>query len=615
MIELRAVTARYGPVLANDRLDLTVHRGELLTLLGPSGCGKTTALRTLTGHVRPESGRVVIDGRDVTDLPTHRRELGMVFQNFALFPHMTVRDNVGFPLMIRGDLPDRAGDRWSTEALRLVRLEGHAEKHPRQLSGGQQQRVGLARALVYRPKVLLLDEPLSNLDAKLREEMRFEIREVVTRLGVTAVYVTHDQEEALALSDRIAIMHRGRIEQLGTPEDIYARPASRFVAEFVGLSSFLDGRGRGGRRRRHAGRGRRRARDCARLARRGAGPARAPLRAPERGRAPGRRRAGRGGSPGDGRGRDLSRGPHGLPAPPGRRRGAPRPARRRRAPHARNHAVAPPASWSGPSPVGWSAGRGRPRREQIMTSTSVSRIANLTMEELAAALASGRWLLLPFGTVEAHGPHLALGADLVDAARICGPVAERVGGLVAPAFPYGVCRTMRNFPGTVSLSAATFAAAVREVVQEYVRHGARRLALYSGHAEPGQLEALREAVVPIVDADPALIVLVVGPYAFLDPVREAAGLTGRDGHAASLETSTVLALDASLVRLDRVPDVRERPRLSIFRVAAHPEAEFPAAVRGDTRHVSAELGRRAIDHVVTEFAALLERVGRTGREW
>jgi ABC-type Fe3+/spermidine/putrescine transport system ATPase subunit len=164
----------------------------------------------------------------------------MVFQNFALFPHMTVRDNVGFPLMIRG-VP--AAERLTrvADALRLVRLEGHADKEPRQLSGGQQQRVGLARALVYRPKVLLLDEPLSNLDAKLREEMRFEIRDVVTRLGVTAVYVTHDQEEALALSDRIAIMHRGRIEQLGTPEDIYARPASRFVAEFVGLSSFLEG--------------------------------------------------------------------------------------------------------------------------------------------------------------------------------------------------------------------------------------------------------------------------------------------------------------------------------------------------------------------------------------
>jgi putative spermidine/putrescine transport system ATP-binding protein len=240
MIELRGVTARYGTVLANDRLDLAVRRGELLTLLGPSGCGKTTALRTLTGHVRPESGQVMIDGRDVTDLPTHRRELGMVFQNFALFPHMTVHENVGFPLMIRGVGASERATRVA-EALRLVRLEGHAEKHPRQLSGGQQQRVGLARALVYRPKVLLLDEPLSNLDAKLREEMRFEIREVVTRLGVTAVYVTHDQEEALALSDRIAIMNRGRIEQLGTPEDIYARPASRFVAEFVGLSSFLEG--------------------------------------------------------------------------------------------------------------------------------------------------------------------------------------------------------------------------------------------------------------------------------------------------------------------------------------------------------------------------------------
>jgi len=250
-----------------------------------------------------------------------------------------------------------------------------------------------------------------------------------------------------------------------------------------------------------------------------------------------------------------------------------------------------------------------------MTSTPVTRVANLTMEELATALGEGRWLLLPFGTVEAHGPHLALGADLVDAARICGPVAERVGGLVAPAFPYGVCRTMRNFPGTVSLSAATFTAAVREVVQEYVRHGARRLALYSGHAEPGQLEALREAVVPVVDAHPELVALVVGPYAFLDPVREAAGLTGRDGHAASLEVSTLLALDPALVRLDRVPDVRERPRLSAFRVAANPETEFPSAVRGDTSRISPELGRRAVDHVVAEFTALLERVGRTGREW
>ena len=250
-----------------------------------------------------------------------------------------------------------------------------------------------------------------------------------------------------------------------------------------------------------------------------------------------------------------------------------------------------------------------------MTPTAGIRVSSLTMEELATALAAQRWLLLPFGAVEGHGPHLALGADLIDAARICAAVAERVGGLVAPAFPYGVCRTMRNFPGTVSLSAATFTAAVREVVGEYVRHGARRLALYSGHAEPAQLEALREAVVPIVDTQPALVALVVGPYAFLDPVREAAGLTGRDGHAAALETSTVLALDPGAVRLDRIPDVRERPKLSVFRVAAHPETEFPATVRGDTRQVSADLGRRAVEHVVAEFAALLERVARTGREW
>jgi ABC-type Fe3+/spermidine/putrescine transport system ATPase subunit len=164
----------------------------------------------------------------------------MVFQNFALFPHMTVEDNVGFPLMIRR-LPAAERAERVAEALRLVRLEGHQGKYPRQLSGGQQQRVGLARALVYRPKVLLLDEPLSNLDAKLREEMRFEIKDVVTRLGITAVYVTHDQEEALALSDRVAIMNRGRLEQVGTPEEIYGHPRSRFVAEFVGLSNFFEG--------------------------------------------------------------------------------------------------------------------------------------------------------------------------------------------------------------------------------------------------------------------------------------------------------------------------------------------------------------------------------------
>jgi ABC-type Fe3+/spermidine/putrescine transport system ATPase subunit len=240
MIEFRDVTKRYAGLIANDRFSLSVRPGELMTLLGPSGCGKTTALRCLTGILRPEAGRILLDGADVTDLPTHQRELGMVFQNFALFPHMTVLENVAFPLMIRKMArPDR--ERLAREALRLVRLEGYVGHAPRQLSGGQQQRVGLARALVYRPKVLLLDEPLSNLDAKLREEMRFEIKEVVTRLGITAMYVTHDQGEALALSDRVAIMNRGRLEQLGTPEEIYESPRSRFVAEFIGLSNFLDG--------------------------------------------------------------------------------------------------------------------------------------------------------------------------------------------------------------------------------------------------------------------------------------------------------------------------------------------------------------------------------------
>src|SRR5439155_299297 len=315
--------------------------------------------------------------------------------------------------------------------------------------GGQQQRVGLARALVYQPKVLLLDEPLSNLDAKLREEMRFEIKDVVTRLAITAVYVTHDQEEALALSDRVAIMNRGRLEQLGTPEEIYGAPRSRFVAEFVGLSNFLEGRGGAGGR--------------------------------------------------------------------------------------------------------WPGGGG------LVSAGSSVRLADLTKDEFAAAVSAGAWLLLPFGSVEAHGPHLGLGADTIDAAHVCRQVAERAGGLVAPSLPYGVCRTMRNFPGTISLTASTLASVVREVVTEYVRHGARRLALYSGHAEPGQLEALREAVLPVVDAEPRPTVLVVGPYAFLDPVRRAAGLEGQDGHAASLVTSTLLAIEPAAVRVDRIPVVSGRP--------------------------------------------------------
>jgi len=240
MIELRNVTKRYGDLVANDHVDLQVRRGELLTLLGPSGCGKTTALRCITGHQRPDAGQVLIDGKDVTNVPTYRRNLGMVFQNFALFPHMTVYENVEFPLMIRNE-PKAQRRQMVREALKLIRMETLEERYPRQLSGGQQQRVGLARALVYRPTVLLLDEPLSNLDAKLREEMRFEIRELVSQLGITAVYVTHDQGEALALSDRVAIMNAGRLQQVGTPQQIYEQPRTIFVASFIGLSDFLEG--------------------------------------------------------------------------------------------------------------------------------------------------------------------------------------------------------------------------------------------------------------------------------------------------------------------------------------------------------------------------------------
>jgi spermidine/putrescine ABC transporter ATP-binding subunit len=240
MIEFVNVTKRYGDIVANEHITLQIKRGELMTLLGPSGCGKTTALRCLTGHNRPDEGRILIDGQDVTDLPTYKRNLGMVFQNFALFPHMTAFENVEFPLRIRGLSQSKRREK-VMEALKLVRLEGFGSHFPRQLSGGQQQRIGLARALVYRPSVLLLDEPLSNLDAKLREGMRFEIKDLQVRLGITAVYVTHDQEEAQALSDRVAIMNRGRIEQVGTPEEIYERPGSQFVADFIGLSNFLEG--------------------------------------------------------------------------------------------------------------------------------------------------------------------------------------------------------------------------------------------------------------------------------------------------------------------------------------------------------------------------------------
>jgi len=241
------------------------------------------------------------------------------------------------------------------------------------------------------------------------------------------------------------------------------------------------------------------------------------------------------------------------------------------------------------------------------------QLATLTKDEFAAAMQAGRWLILPFGTVEAHGPHLPLATDLLQVEHICAAVAERMSGLVAPAFPYGVCRTFRNFPGTISLTPATLEAVVREMVTEYVRHGARKFALITGHAEPAQMEAMREAVLPLVNAEPDLLVLAIGPYDFLDPIRQEADLVGQDGHAGSIETSAMLVVAEELVEMDRIPQVI-RPRLSRFRILANPETEYPTGVRGDTSKVSRELGQRAIHHVVTEIVNLLRRIEQEGRE-
>jgi len=241
-LQLRALSKHYGVGgAAVDQLDLDIAKGELVGLLGPSGCGKTTTLRMIAGLVAPTSGHILLDGRDLTPVPTHRRNVGMVFQNYALFPHLTVADNVAFGLQMRG-VPRSEIRHRAAEALALVRLEGFETRRPRALSGGQQQRVALARALVIRPDLLLLDEPLSNLDAKLREEMRDEIRDIQQRLAITTVFVTHDQAEALTLCDRIAVIDRGRLAQFGTPEAVYEHPAAPFVARFVGRTSVLTGR-------------------------------------------------------------------------------------------------------------------------------------------------------------------------------------------------------------------------------------------------------------------------------------------------------------------------------------------------------------------------------------
>jgi iron(III) transport system ATP-binding protein len=243
---LEGVSKAYGTVWAVRDVTLAVADGEFVTLLGPSGCGKTTTLRMVAGFIRPTAGRIVLDGRVLSAadgsvlLPPERRGMGMVFQSYAVWPHMTVFDNVAYPLRVAG-LPRHEVAARTRRTLELVHLEGLAGQHPHQLSGGQQQRVALARALVNEPAVLLLDEPLSNLDAKLREEMRFEIQDLQRRLRITVVYVTHDQGEAMVLSDRIAVMVGGRIVQVGAPDDLYERPADPFVASFLGVANFLGG--------------------------------------------------------------------------------------------------------------------------------------------------------------------------------------------------------------------------------------------------------------------------------------------------------------------------------------------------------------------------------------
>jgi putative spermidine/putrescine transport system ATP-binding protein len=240
LLSLRGIAKSFGETAAIADVDLDVAAGEFLILLGPSGCGKTTLLRIIAGLLEPDRGRVRLDGEEVQDLPAHSRRTAMVFQSYALFPHMTVERNIAFGLVMRG--LDRVEIRRRVaETLALVELQGLAGRYPRELSGGQQQRVALARALVTEPRVLLLDEPLSNLDAKLRDRLRIELRALQRRLALTTVFVTHDQAEAMALSDRIAVMSKGRLVELGTPEEIYSRPQSRFAAEFVGIANLLPG--------------------------------------------------------------------------------------------------------------------------------------------------------------------------------------------------------------------------------------------------------------------------------------------------------------------------------------------------------------------------------------
>ena len=239
-VSFEAVTKQFGNVVALDKVSLAIGRGEFMTLLGPSGCGKTTLLNLAAGFLGPDGGSIAIDGKCVNEVPTYKREIGMMFQSYALFPHMNVAENVAYGLKARGVRRQQCAKRVA-EALSLVKLTGMENRKPRQLSGGQQQRVALARALVINPTVLLLDEPFSALDKNLRASMQVELREIQRKLGLTTIFVTHDQSEALSLSDRMAVMSEGQIRQLGTPLEVYRRPGDRFVASFVGDTNRLRG--------------------------------------------------------------------------------------------------------------------------------------------------------------------------------------------------------------------------------------------------------------------------------------------------------------------------------------------------------------------------------------
>ncbi|MGH7123567.1 MAG: ABC transporter ATP-binding protein, partial [Stellaceae bacterium] len=239
-LSVQSLSKSYAGLRAVDRVSLDAADGEFVTLLGPSGSGKTTTLQMVAGFVQPDAGRVFLDGRELTGVPAYRRNIGMVFQNYALFPHMTVEQNIAFPLDARGIARAESRQRIG-RALEMVGLSGLEGRTPRQLSGGQQQRVALARAIVFQPPLLLMDEPLGALDKKLRDRLQLEIMELSRGLGVTVIYVTHDQEEALVMSNRIAVFHRGRIEQIGAPSDLYERPTSVFVAGFIGESNMFTG--------------------------------------------------------------------------------------------------------------------------------------------------------------------------------------------------------------------------------------------------------------------------------------------------------------------------------------------------------------------------------------